>query len=83
VFLGLAVDKRGPEHSTLTAFKGGNIIWRGERELQVLLEGVVQQVPGRNVTFGCVQIVGSIPGIANVNVDKDEIRHLLSTGKLK
>ena len=73
-FLGLAVDESGPDHSTLTAFKRRIISGGGERELQALLEEVVQQALGQGVTFGSIQLVDSTHSIANVNTEKDERR---------
>jgi transposase, IS5 family len=73
-FLGLAVDESGPDHSTLTAFKRRIIEGGGERELQGLLEEVVQQALGNGVAFGSIQIVDSTHSAANVNVNKDERR---------
>ena len=73
-FVGLAVDERGPDHSTLTAFKGRIIEGGGEGRLCRLLAEVVQQAQERGVAFGAIQLVDSTHTIANVNVKKDERR---------
>jgi IS5 family transposase len=73
-FLGLAVDEAGPDHSTLTAFKRRIIEGGGERELQALLEEVVQEALGQGVSFGSIQVVDSTHSKADVNVKKDERR---------
>lgn len=73
-FMGLAVDERGPDHSTLTAFKGRIIAGGGEERLCELLEGVVQQARERGVALGAIQVVDSTHTVANVNVQKDDKR---------
>ena len=73
-FMGLAVDERGPDHSTLTAFKGRIIAGGGQERLCQLLDEVVQQAQERGVVFGAIQLVDSTHTVGNVNVRKDEGR---------
>lgn len=73
-FMGLAVDERGPDHSTLTAFKRRIIAGGGEERLRQLLEEVVRQARERGVSFGAIQVVDSTHTIADVNVQKDDKR---------
>lgn len=73
-FLGLAVDEAGPDHSTLTTFKGRIVEHGGEACLQELLAEVVWQAQEQGVVFGAVQLVDSTHTVANVNTTKDERR---------
>lgn len=73
-FLGLAVDEAGPDHSTLTAFKRRIVEGGGERELQGLLEEVIQMALAQGVAFGSIQVIDSTHSVADVNVSKDERR---------
>ena len=73
-FLGLAVDEKGPDHSTLTAFKRRILRGGGEARLAELLAEVVRQARERGVEFGSIQLVDSTHTIADVNVKKDERR---------
>lgn len=73
-FLGLAVDEAGPDHTTLTVFKGRIIAGGGEERLQELLAELVRQAAARGVEFGEVQLVDSTHTLAAVNTSKDEKR---------
>jgi IS5 family transposase len=74
-FLGLAVNERGPDHSTLTKFKE-RIERRGKEELlEELLEAVIAMATSQGVAFGSVQVVDSTHTVADVNVSKDGRRH--------
>ena len=73
-FLGLAVDERGPDHSTLTAFKRRIEERGGEAELERLLTEVVRQARERGVEFGAIQVIDSTHSVADVNTKRDERR---------
>jgi IS5 family transposase len=73
-FLGLAVDKAAPDHSTLTAFKRRVEEGGGERCLRELLEEIVRQAIEAGVVFGSIQVVDSTHTVADVNVNKDKRR---------
>jgi IS5 family transposase len=70
-FVGLAVDEAGPDHTTLTAFKGRIIEQGGEASLLELLAEIVWQAHEQGVVFGAVQLVDSTHTVANVNTTKD------------
>jgi len=73
-FLGLAVDEAGPDHSTLTKFKG-RIEKRGkEALLEELLGDVIAMAMRKGVAFGSIQVVDSTHTLADVNVPKDDRR---------
>jgi IS5 family transposase len=73
-FLGLAVDEAGPDHTTLTVFKGRIIERGGEALLQELLGEIVLQARERGVGFGTIQVVDSTHTVADVNTLKDKRR---------
>lgn len=73
-FLGLAVDEKGPDHSTLTVFKRRIGERGGESELEQLLREMVKQAQERGVEFGAIQVVDSTHTVADVNVSKDDVR---------
>jgi len=73
-FVGLAVDQRAPDHSTLTVFRE-RLVERGKLKVfEEMLEEIVQIALQRGIQFGSIQIVDSVHSIANVNTDKDQKR---------
>jgi IS5 family transposase len=73
-FVGLAVDQRAPDHSTLTVFRE-RLVKRGKLKVfEEMLEEIVQIALQRGIRFGSIQIVDSVHSIANVNTDKDQKR---------
>ena len=73
-FVGLAVDQKAPDHSTLTVFRE-RLLQRGKLKIfEELLEEIVQIALERGIKFGTIQIVDSVHSIANVNTDKDHRR---------
>lgn len=73
-FVGLAVDQRAPDHSTLTVFRE-RLVKRGKLKVfEEMLEEIVQIALHSGVQFGAIQIVDSVHSIANVNTDKDQKR---------
>ena len=73
-FVGLAVDQKAPDHSTLTVFRE-RLLQRGKLKVfQGLLEEIVRIALERGIKFGSIQIVDSVHSIANVNTDKDQRR---------
>lgn len=73
-FVGLAVDGKAPDHTTLSAFrerllKNGKLQVFGE-----MLGNVVQEAMLRGVKFGSIQVIDSVHSIADVNTDKDQKR---------
>ena len=64
-FLGLAVDQKAPDHSTLTVFRE-RLIQRGKLKVFAdMLDEIVQMAMQGGVQFGSIQIVDSVHSIAN------------------
>ena len=73
-FLGLAVDRRAPDHTTLKDFRE-RLVKKGELEtLNGLLDAVVRTALSKGVRFGSIQVVDSVHTVADVNTAKDEAR---------
>jgi len=73
-FVGLAVDQRAPDHSTLTVFRE-RLVKRGKLKVfEEMLAEIVQIALKKGIQFGAIQIVDSVHSIANVNTDKDQQR---------
>jgi len=73
-FLGLAVDARAPDHSTLTVFKN-RILSNGKlRAYERMLERIIEEAREAGITFGPIQLVDSTHSVADVNVAKDDRR---------
>ena len=73
-FLGLAIDDRVPDHSTLTVFKN-RILENGKLKAYIrLLNSIVQIAREQGLVFGSLQIIDSTHTVANVNVHKDDPR---------
>ena len=71
-FLGLAVDERAPDHSTLTKFKRRIARQVKEALLEELLQEVVLMAMRKGVEFGSIRLVDSTHTWADVNVPKDK-----------
>lgn len=73
-FLGLAVNEKVPDHSTLTVFKR-RILENGKLDAyERLLQHIIQDAREAGIEFGPVQIVDSTHIVADVNVSKDKKR---------
>jgi len=73
-FVGLAVDQKAPDHSTLTVFRE-RLLKRGKLKVfEDMLEEIVQIALQGGVRFGSIQIVDSVHSVANVNTAKDKKR---------
>lgn len=73
-FVGLAVDGKAPDHSTLTLFRE-RLLKNGRLKVfEEMLENIVQEALLRGVKFGSIQIIDSVHSIADVNTDKDKKR---------
>ena len=71
-FVGLAVDQKAPDHSTLTKFRK-RLIERGRLEsFEEMLSEIIQIALENGVQFGSNQIMDSVHGKANMNTPKDE-----------
>jgi hypothetical protein len=73
-FVGLAVDQKAPDHSTLTVFRE-RLIQRGKLKVfEEMLEEIIQMALQSGIQFGSIQIVDSVHCVADVNTDKDKKR---------
>jgi transposase, IS5 family len=73
-FVGLAVDQKAPDHSTLTVFRE-RLIQDGKLKVfEEMLDEIVQMALKSGIQFGSIQIVDSVHSIADVNTDKDQNR---------
>jgi len=73
-FVGLAVDGKAPDHSTLTTFRERLLKNGKEKVFEEMLAQIVKEAMLRGVKFGSIQIVDSVHTVANVNTDKDQKR---------
>lgn len=73
-FLGLGLDEKAPDHSTLTKFKARLLAGRDEQLLQELLAKVLRQALNHGLQLGQLQVLDSVHTQADVNLDKDERR---------
>lgn len=71
-FVGLAVDEKSPDHSTLTWFKNRLIESAGIRAYEELFDEIIKMAKERGVKFGQLQIVDSVHVVADVNTGKDK-----------
>jgi transposase, IS5 family len=73
-FVGLAVDQKAPDHSTLTVFRE-RLLQNGKLAVfQDMLAEIIQIAMESGIQFGSIQIVDSVHSIANVNTAKDQAR---------
>ena len=73
-FIGLAVDQKAPDHSTLSVFRE-RLIKRGKWEIfEEMLEEIIGIAQRGGIRFGAIQIIDSVHSIADVNTDKDQKR---------
>jgi IS5 family transposase len=79
-FVGLAVDQKAPDHSTLTVFRE-RLLERGKLKVfEEMLEEIVQIARQSGVQFGSIQIIDSVHSVANVNTAKDKTREKKGKG---
>jgi IS5 family transposase len=73
-FVGLAVDQKAPDNSTLTVFRE-RLKQRGrEKVFNDMLAEIVRTALAKGIHFGSIQIVDSVHSVANVNIGKDQQR---------
>ncbi|HOO50942.1 MAG TPA: transposase, partial [Alphaproteobacteria bacterium] len=73
-FVGLAVDGKAPDHSTLTTFRERLLKNGKEKVFEEMLAQIGKEAMLRGVKFGSIQIVDSVHTVANVNTAKDQKR---------
>lgn len=79
-FVGLAVDQKAPDPSTLTVFRE-RLQQNGKLAVfEALLAEIVQMALESGVKFGSIQLVDSVHSIANVNTAKDLTRQKQGKG---
>ena len=73
-FVGLGLDQKAPDHSTLTVFRN-RLIQQGDLGVfEVLLAEIVQIALSSGIQFGTLQVIDSVHSEANVNTAKDKGR---------
>jgi IS5 family transposase len=73
-FVGLAVNERAPDHSTLTAFKR-RLLRNGHlAAVEQMLGEIIAVAMARGIRFGPIQVIDSVHTVADVNTQKDEAR---------
>lgn len=73
-FVGLAVDGKAPDHSTLSAFRE-RLLKNGKIKIfEEMLETIVREAKKGGVKFGSIQVIDSVHSVADVNPTKDEQR---------
>jgi IS5 family transposase len=73
-FVGLAVDEKAPDHSTLTVFRERLIQHGKQKVFEDILMEIVEIGLQSGIQFGSIQIVDSVHSVANVNTAKDRSR---------
>ena len=73
-FVGLAVDERAPDHSTLSEFKRRLRQAGGWQQLQAVSDSVLQQAKAAGVKLGKIQVVDSVHTVADVDNEADRQR---------
>jgi IS5 family transposase len=73
-FLGLGVDQKAPDHSSLTVFKDRVLAKKGAQGFEELFGQVVKLALEKGIEFGKIQIVDATHPIADVDVKKDDDR---------
>jgi IS5 family transposase len=73
-FVGLAVDERAPDHSTLTLFKRRLRAANAWEKLEAIADQVLRQAQAAGITLGRIQVVDSVHTVADVDNDADRER---------
>jgi IS5 family transposase len=73
-FLGLAVNEKAPDHSTLTVFKHRLLAGGGVGVYEELFQGIVGLAKEKGIEFGTVQVVDSTHTEADVDVKGEDRR---------
>jgi IS5 family transposase len=73
-FIGLGIDQKAPDHSTLTVFRN-RLTQQGNLKIfEQLLAEIVRIAMEAGIQFGSIQVIDSVHSAANVNTDKDKRR---------
>ncbi len=79
-FVGLGVDEKAPDHSTLTVFKERLLARKGTQAYEDLFGRILKEAKARGIKLGPIQVVDSVHTIADVNVEKNEGRQKKGKG---
>ena len=74
-FVGLGVDQRCADHSTLSVFKKRLLKRRRLQVFEEILQEIIQIAIRQGIQFGTVQVIDSVHTAANVNIQKNRKRH--------
>jgi hypothetical protein len=70
--VGLGLDQKAPDHSTMTIFRN-RLIQQGDlSEFEILLKEIVQLLLTSGIQFGSLQVIDGVHSEANVNTSKDK-----------
>ncbi len=73
-FVGLGLDQRAPDHSTLSVFRS-RLIKKGNLDIfENLLSEIIGIALQSGIKFGPIQVIDSVHSEANVNTSKDQGR---------
>jgi transposase, IS5 family len=73
-FVGLGLDQKAPDHSTLSVFKS-RLTKQGNLEVfRQLLAEIIKIAKAKGIEFGSIQLVDSVHSEADVNTAKDKKR---------
>ena len=70
-FVGLAVDEKAPDHSSLTKFKNRILRAGNDDALMTLFDDILLQAIGQGIEMGDIQVLDSVHTRAHVNKEKD------------
>ena len=73
-FVGLGLDHRAPDHSTICVFRGRLTKSGNLTIFEDLLAEIVKMAKEGGIEFGNIQLIDSVHSEANVNTTKDEKR---------
>jgi IS5 family transposase len=73
-FLGLAIDERPPDHSTLTVFKKRFLAGEQWKVLEGVFDDLIGQAQAHGLQLGELQVLDSVHTQSDVNRDKDRKR---------
>jgi IS5 family transposase len=73
-FVGLAVDERAPDHSTLSVFKSRLLAAGRWKKFQSIGDCVLHQAREAGIPLGAIQVVDSVHTVADVDNEADRER---------
>lgn len=73
-FVGLGVNEKAPDHSTLSLFKNRLLQNGGRKAYEGLFDEIIKIALEKGIKFGQLQVIDSVHIIADVNVNKDKAR---------